>query len=186
MNEIIETVKAHYRHSVERLHHIYGVRDTALKLGKPLGCDPDHIRLAAYLHDITKPLPREDHIALIKAYYDDFVLKAFTEPLWHAYSAAAFARTHFNITDENILKAIESHTVGRPAMTNLEKVIFVADYIEPSRMFPKSVEIRAIAFQDFERAVYEIINASIQFHETFGDFVPKVAYEAKAYYKKRR
>ena len=114
-----------YRHRPDRLRHVYGVRDTALRLGKLHGVDLDQLRLAAYLHDITKYEDEAFHREWALKRVDATTLDGFDAPLWHAYSAAAVARHIYDVDDETVLKAIEHHTVGRPGMSLIEKILFI-------------------------------------------------------------
>ena len=105
--------------------------------------------------------------------------------LLHAKMGAFLAKEQYGITDPGILSAVAYHTTGRPAMTLLEKIIYVADYIEPNRdRAPNLKEIRSTAFEDIDRAVYEISRDTIEFvsKKDLADIDPtsKAVYE---YYK---
>jgi predicted HD superfamily hydrolase involved in NAD metabolism len=186
---MLETIKKDllevYKHKVDRLNHIYGVKNTALKLAKTYGVSLEKTEIVAYLHDLTKYEPIQYHIDIIKKYYDESILEDFSEPLYHAYSAAAVAKEKYLINDEDIIRAIESHTVGRPNMSKLEKIIFISDYIEPNRMYPSCVNVREIAFKDLDMAVYEAIKTSINYFKNTGGTIPKIAYNAFNYYKRQ-
>ncbi len=185
LERIKKDLKCAYRHKVDRLNHVYGVRDTALKLGKIHGADLYQLELVSYLHDLTKYESLGFHIEWIRRYYDEAILDDFYDPLYHAYSASAIAQDTYNITDPDVLGAIEVHTVGKPNMSLLQKILFISDYIEPSRLYPSCVRVREIAFINLDQAVYEAINDSIQLYERTGGNIPRVAYEAREYYQKR-
>lgn len=172
-----------YKHDKERLNHIYGVRETALKLGKIHHVNLHDIELASYLHDITKSEPLTYHKTMILTHYDSKILADFSDPLYHAYSAAALAKDKYGITNKDIIGAIESHTVGKPNMTPLEKILFISDYIEPNRLYPSCVIVREIAFKDLDQAIFETIDLSIKFYKKIGGKIPKIAQEAHDYYK---
>jgi predicted HD superfamily hydrolase involved in NAD metabolism len=87
----------------------------------------------------------------------------YNKELWHAPVGAEVARERFGITDEEILNAIRYHTSGRPGMSKLEKIIFLADYIEPGRRFPGVDEVRETARRDLERAVLMAMDNTIRF-----------------------
>ena len=184
---MIENIKADLKKAyiarVDRLNHIYGVRQVARLLGKIHHVDLDKIDLAVYLHDLTKYESNDFHEQWIKKTYNESILKAFSKPLHHAFSAAAVAQHIYDIKDEDIIHAIESHTVGRPAMSTLEKIIFISDYIEPHRLYASCVNVREIAFHNLDLAVYMAIDESIRFFEKDQGFIPDVAYQARSYYK---
>ena len=184
---MLETIKndviAIYRHRVDRLNHIYGVKDMALRLGKIYGEDLDKIRIVALLHDYTKYESREFHERLIRREYNERIIQEYSKPLYHGFSAAVIAKEKYQINDHDSLRAIESHTVGRPNMSLLEKIIFISDYIELNRMYPSCVKVREIAFNNLDLAIYEAINDSIKLYEHNGGFIPKIAYEARDFYK---
>ncbi len=184
---MLETIKADvikiYRHRVDRLNHVFGVRDMALKLGKIYGEDLEKIRIVALLHDYTKYESRAYHEALIRQHYHERIIQEYSKPLYHGFSAAVIAKEQYGITDQDMLRAIESHTVGRPNMSRLEKIIFISDYIELNRMYPSCVKAREIAFNNIDLAIYEAINDSINLYERNGGFIPKIAYDARDYYK---
>ncbi|MFP4077799.1 MAG: bis(5'-nucleosyl)-tetraphosphatase (symmetrical) YqeK [Candidatus Izemoplasmataceae bacterium] len=166
----------------ERLNHIYGVRATAVILAHQQGVSMENAEVAAFLHDLTKNYTEEEHKALIEKYYDD-VLNDYNEAIWHSFSAAAIARETYKVRNDDIIKAVESHTLGRPDMTTLEKILFVADYIEPNRPYANSKEVFKIAFKDLDRAVYRALERSIELFESKGETIPDVAYQARDFYK---
>ncbi len=166
----------------ERLVHIKGVVATALLLARKMRIDRRRILIAAYLHDITKNISEKAHKALIREYYPEEALSDLTPPLYHALSAAAYVRKFYGIDDAETLRAIGSHTIGRPRMTPLEKVLFLADYIEPNRPYPIAREVRAIAFEDIDKAVFTAIDHSIRHFEKEDGHIPKAAYAVRDYY----
>jgi predicted HD superfamily hydrolase involved in NAD metabolism len=183
---IINDLKRNYKHDITRLSHIYGVKETALKLGKIYGADLTKLTLASYLHDMTKSLPISAHIDILKAHGKEHIIDAFTPPLYHAYTAAIIAKEQYNITDPDILSAIESHTVGKPNMSLLEKILFVSDFIEPHRLYPSCVIVREIAFNDLDKAVYKAIDLSITLYEKKQETIPDIAYQAHTYYAPKK
>ncbi len=167
-----------------RLAHIKGVLATALFLARKHKVSLYRAALAALLHDITKPFSISRHRTLILFYYPEELLDIYTPPLYHAFSAAAFAEERYGIDDRAILNAIASHVVGRPRMSTLEKIIFISDYIEPNRPYEACREVREIAFKDLDRAVFQAMDNSIKLFET-EDYVPDIAYRARDFYKLR-
>ncbi len=169
----------------ERLVHTYGVLETALKFQQKYQLDRKKVTLAALLHDITKNESQKYHKKLIKKYYGKQTLKAYAPPLYHGFSAAAYAQKTFGIKDSEILGPIEHHTVGKPAMTLYEKVLYISDYIEPNRPYQACKDVREIAFDSLDEAVYKAMDNSITLFEKNGGVIPDIAYEARAYYQKK-
>ncbi len=186
---MIERIKADlrriYRHRPDRLRHVYGVRDMAVRLGKLHGADVDKLRLAAYLHDITKHENEAFQRTWALKRVDEATLRRFDKPLWHAYSAAALAKHSYGVDDEMVLKAIEHHTVGRPDMSLIEKILFISDYIEPTRLYPACVKAREIAFNNLDEAVKVALEEGIRHYEKVGGKIPDLAYDAHHHYAKQ-
>ena len=120
----------------KRIPHVLGTEQEAIRLAERYGGDVEKARVAALLHDCTKKLDMPDQLALCRQYgiqLDELEQKALK--LLHAKTGAAIARDVYGVDDE-IYRAIWWHTTGHPDMTLLEKIIYLADYIEPSRDFP--------------------------------------------------
>jgi predicted HD superfamily hydrolase involved in NAD metabolism len=139
-----------------RLSHTYNVLKVALKLGRTYSEDTEKITYAALLHDVTKYYSYKENLDLASNILNKEELKKTPRACLHAYSAAVIARTKFNIEDPEVLNAISSHCTGRADMCLLEKIIFVADYIEESRDFVTD-ELRRLAYTDLDKAVYQIM-----------------------------
>ncbi len=136
-----------------RIAHVLGTEGTAAALACRWGEDGQAARRAALLHDCTKKLDREQHMALCRQY--GIALdpeERQEEKLLHAITGAAVAEHMFGESGK-VVSAIRWHTTGRAAMTTLEKIIYLADYIEPTRDFGGLTELRALAFQNLDRAV---------------------------------
>jgi len=172
-----------YENNPKRLKHIYGVKETAVALAKIHLVDEDKVIIAALLHDITKLEPLSFHKREILNCYNESILKEYSPPTYHGFSAACVAKNKYLIKDDDILNAIESHTVGKPNMTLLEKIIFISDYIEPNREYASCKRVRPIAFENINRAVYEALNDSIKLYESKNHKIPTIAYEARDFYK---
>ena len=130
-----------------------GTEEEAARLARRWGADEMSARRAALLHDCTKKCGREQHLAICRQYgirLDEEEQRE--EKLLHALTGAALAEHVFGLTAEEV-GAVRWHTTGRAAMTTLEKIIYLADYIEPTRDFGGLTELRALAFQDLDRAV---------------------------------
>ena len=102
----------------------------------------------------------------------------------HSVYGAEYARKAFGIGDEEILSAIYYHTLGKPEMSMLEEIVFVSDYIEARRYKAQRLpEIRRLAFEDLDRAVYEINYDTISYLEESGGFICSDSYDTYHYYK---
>jgi predicted HD superfamily hydrolase involved in NAD metabolism len=139
----------------KRWKHTLGVIESSVELAKRFGADPDKARIAALLHDIAKYWPAQRQREAVEADGHPAGLDTlqYDKPLWHSHAGAYVARTEFGIEDEEILDAIRYHTSGRIGMTLLEKVVCLADYIEPGRDYPGVEELRKLAETSLERAL---------------------------------
>jgi len=146
-----------------RWEHTLRVKETAEKLAEREGVDLDKTRVAAILHDYCKFWPDDRLVNWIQTHHLPQDLLAYNKELWHAFVGAEAALRLFQIEDEEILNAIRYHTTGRPNMSKLEKIIWLADYIEPGRRFPGVDEVRACAEKDLDQALLKAINQTIVF-----------------------
>ncbi len=136
-----------------RVKHVLGCRDTAVALAKHWGADETDAARAGLLHDITKALDGPLQLTLCGEYgilVDDFSAR-YPKTL-HAMTGALVARRIFG-ENEAVVSAIDSHTTGKAHMNLLEKIIYVADYMEPCRNFPGVEELRRLAFSDINGAL---------------------------------
>ena len=136
-----------------RVNHVLGCRDTAADLAKVWGADVTDAARAGLLHDITKALDGPLQLTLCSEYGK--VLDEFSEnnpKTLHALTGSLVAERIFGETPA-VVKAIESHTTGKRAMNTLEKIIYVADYMEPNRDFPGVEELRRLAYTDLDGAL---------------------------------
>ena len=158
------------RHSLKRrlkpsrYRHTLGVMETAEKMAEHYGTvDPDRARLAGLLHDCGK----NEGSALT-----------------HGPIGAEIARDEYGVTDEGILNAIRWHTTGRPGMTELEKIIFIADYIEPGRdRAPHLKVLRELAFQDMDKTIVRILEDTLSYLRENGIPIDGQSEDTYNYYK---
>ena len=137
----------------KRVAHVAGCESEAVKLAMHYGEDAESAAEAGILHDITKKLTREEQLILCDKYgiiCDKDQLA--NEKLLHAITGAALARAEFGVSDA-VYSAIRWHTTGKPDMTLLEKIIYMADYIEPTRDFPGVEKLQALAYKDLDAAM---------------------------------
>ena len=149
----------------KRYVHSIGVEYTAACMAFVYGEDVQRARIAGLLHDNAKCIPIEDKLK--KARKHGLPVSACEEEnpdLLHGKLGAYYARKKFGVTDEEILSAITYHTTGKPGMTLLEKIIFVADFIEPNRkMLSELPEIRKEAMTDLDLCVRHILRRTLDY-----------------------
>lgn len=175
--------------SVKRYIHTLGVADEAVKLAEIYGCyeDQQKARVAGLLHDCAKDYPKELRLRLCKEYKikTDEIMERQTD-LIHPFLGAEVARREYQVEDEEILNAIRYHTTGRADMSLLEKIIFIADYIEPNReKFDGLEEARRLAYLDLDMAMKYILEETIAFVKERGRLLHPLSVEALEYYKNR-
>lgn len=146
-----------------RYQHTLGVMETAIELSKRFNADEKKAETAAIFHDYAKFRPKDEMKQIIIDQHMPSDLLIHNTELWHAPVGAYLVKTEVGIEDEEILNAIRFHTSGRENMTLLEKVIFVADYIEPGRHFPGVEEGRELAKQDLDHALIYALRNTIMF-----------------------
>ena len=137
----------------KRIPHVRGVEEVAVTLARRWGVDVEMARRAAILHDCTKYYNLEEQLAVCKKYgivVDG--LADVSEKILHAITGAALA-SHVFGQEEDVCQAIANHTTGHPDMTTLDKVIYLADYVEPNRSFEGVEELRSLAFEDLDRGM---------------------------------
>ncbi|MGN0152614.1 MAG: bis(5'-nucleosyl)-tetraphosphatase (symmetrical) YqeK [Wujia sp.] len=153
--------------SEKRFEHSLGVEYTAACMAMVYGADMEKARLAGLLHDCAKGLPAKEKLE--KARKHGLSVNKFEEKnpdMLHAKLGAFYARYKYGVTDQDVLNAICYHTTGRPNMSLLEKIIFVADYIEPNRKMIRDMnEIRKEAFTDLDLCVVHILKNTLDYLE---------------------
>ena len=134
-----------------RLEHTLNTKDAAVKLANHYGCDVDKVRIAALLHDYCKGM----HIDSLNEKVLEYELGSIyygNAAISHAKIAAKLVEEEFDIHDEEILNAISYHTTGREYMPLIEKIIFIADMIEPLRKYEGIEDVRKLAYIDIDEA----------------------------------
>lgn len=146
-----------------RYQHTIGVMETAISLAERYGANEEKAEKAAIFHDYAKFRPKEEMKQIIIEQGMPSELLLYNSELWHAPVGAFLVQKEVGIEDEEILDAIRFHTSGRVNMTLLEKVIYLADYIEPGRHFPGVEEVREMAKENLEQALIKSIQNTILF-----------------------
>jgi len=148
----------------QRLIHSFGVVDTAVRLALRYGCDPVKAEVAALLHDIARDIPLIKMKRLVEDERgirpDDVVME--NPLLLHAYAGKVIACKDFGINDGEILEAIELHTTGGASMGLLSRIVFIADYIEPSRNFRGVKKARMLAEKNLDSTLRYIYRSLLK------------------------
>lgn len=168
----------------KRVAHVMGVEEEAVRLAKFWGADPELARHAGILHDCTKYLELAPQLHLCEKYgipLDDLEQKAVK--LLHSKTGACIAKYIFGEPDE-VYEAIFWHTTGRANMTLLDKILYMADYIEPNRDFEGVEELRRLAYTDLDQAMLLGVESTIQEMEQRGVPIHKNTLAARDWLKK--
>ncbi len=157
-NSLKENVSEH------RYIHTLGVMKAAVNLAKKYNEDEKSAYIAALLHDYAKNFSQKqlnEYMTNNNLYADEIMINAYQ--LLHGKVAAHIAKTEFNIQNDDILNAIEYHTTGREKMSKLEKIIYLADFIEENRTYHGVEELRKVAYEDLNKAVLQALNNTIKY-----------------------
>lgn len=167
----------------KRIPHVVGCEQEAVRLAKRWGADEQAAAEAGILHDITKKLKGPEQLKLC----DEYDIMADNDEranykLLHSKTGAAYARAHFGISDE-VYNAIYWHTTGKGHMTVLEKIVYLADYIEPTRHFQGVDSLRALAYENLDAAIELGLKMSLDDLSAKGATAHKNSVEAMEFYK---
>ena len=160
-NIALETVKKHL--TEHRYVHTIGVLETSLKLAQLYSADLKKTETAAIFHDYAKFRSKDEMREIVKNENLPQDLLLFGSEVLHAPVGAFLVKKEIGIHDEEVLSAIYYHTTGKGNMSTLEKVIFLADYIEPNRQFPGVEEVRKEAEKDLNTACLMAVKNTIHF-----------------------
>jgi len=168
-----------------RFEHTLGVEFTSAALAMRYGASLESARIAGLLHDCAKCLTEEKMVSVCeKNNIPISELERANPFLLHARVGAFLAREQYGVTDEDILNAIENHTTGRPGMSLLEKIVFIADYMEPGRnQAPDLEEIRRLAFTDLNRTLLKILGDTLEYLDSKNGDVDPMTRKTWEYYK---
>jgi predicted HD superfamily hydrolase involved in NAD metabolism len=155
--ELEEKIKTDLRQglSPHRYEHVLGVAAAARQLAERYEYDPDTAELAGLLHDVAKQLDLKQMQVLARRSFADTLPAAIMSvgSLLHGYAAVTVAKEKYGLTDVDLLNSLAHHTTGAEHMSKLEKIIFIADYIEVHRDFDGVDHLRDIAATDLDEAV---------------------------------
>lgn len=177
LNQLRPVALSYLKH--KRIPHVLGTEQEAIRLAERYGADVQKARVAALLHDSTKKLEMDEQLALCRKYNIQLdELEQHALKLLHAKTGAALARDVFGV-DEEIYQAIWWHTTGHAHMTLLEKIIYLADYIEPSRDFPGVDALRKTCYEDLDKGLLMGLEMTIQEMTELGSPVHRATLEAR-------
>lgn len=172
----------------ERFTHTLGVMYTASCLAMAHNADIEQALYAGLLHDCAKCIPDEEKLALCRQQNLSITAAEEQNPsLLHAKLGAFYARTIYGIEDEEILHAIKVHTTGEPDMNTLDKIIYIADYMEPNRSHaPNLLEIRRMAFENLDKTMHKILEDTLKYLEEKGCTIDTLTAETYAVFHEKQ
>ena len=168
-----------------RIPHVLGCRDTAVALAKRWGADETDAARAGLLHDVTKALSSEHQLTLAGEY--GIILNAFYQKnpkTLHALTGSLVAERLFG-ENEAVVQAVRHHTTGKADMNLLEKIIYVADYMEPNRDFPGVEKLRELAFTDLDAALKLGLTMTLELLNKQGSEISPESQEALAWLNRK-
>lgn len=181
---MIENIKKDLLENISKNRYLHTMRvvETCERLAKVHNEDLEKVRLAALLHDSAKFISKDRVFEMAKKLdILDEEIYGYNIALVHAPLAAKIARDKYAIKDQDILNAISYHTTGRENMSLLEKIVFMGDYIEPSRDFRGIEEIRKLAFDDLDGSLILAIDTNIRFLLERGKLISLDSIKARNY-----
>lgn len=169
----------------ERYEHTLGVMYTAASMAMCHNEDVEKALLAGILHDCAKCIPSGTKLKLCDKYHLNVSEVEKQNPsLLHAKLGAFLAAKKYHVEDIEIVNAIASHTTGRPHMSLLEKIIYIADYIEPGRPdLPNMATVRKLAFEDIDACLYRILKDSLTYLKSRDIPIDPMTEKTYEYYK---
>lgn len=179
-DEIIDYLKNNLKES--RYVHTMGVVECAVKLAKLNNVDAARAEAAALIHDAAKYMNIEKQKEIIKSHgYDIDEVMEESPQLLHGFTASILGKDMMGIEDDELLSSVRYHTTGKKNMTTLEKIIYIADYIEPNRDFPGVDDLRKITFDNLDEGVLQGLSNSIIYVVKNGNMIHPLSLEARNY-----
>lgn len=172
----------------DRYEHTLGVMYTCAALAMRYEYDIQTAQLAGLLHDCAKCIPNGKKLKLCEKHNIQMTEIERRNPfLLHAKVGAFLAMREYGITDKEIISAILNHTTGKPNMSLLDKIVYVADYIEPRRnKAPNLAEVRKLAFEDLNAALYRILSDTLSYLDSGSGEMDEMTLKAYEYYKAKQ
>lgn len=168
-----------------RYEHTIGVMYTAGSMAMAHGYDIEQAMLAGLLHDCAKCMTHEERLLLCEQHNVEVTPSELeNKALLHAKTGAILAKIEYDITDADILHAIAVHTTGEPDMNTLDKIIYIADYIEPGRDKAPNLElVRSLAYQNLDACMAQILYDTLNYLNSRGGLIDPTTAEANEFYK---
>ncbi len=170
----------------DRFDHTLGVAYTAASMAFVYGADVEKALIAGFLHDCAKCMSHEEQVKICEKNNIEITeVERKNHSLLHAKVGVFLAQTRYDVFDEDILNAIRWHTTGREDMSLLEKIVYIADFIEPNRKPLESLpHVRKEAFEDIDKCLAHILHDSVIYLQTIGKECDDATMKAYEYYKK--
>ena len=170
----------------KRYEHTLGVAYTAAALAMRYDIKIEDAQLAGLLHDCAKCMSNEKKLSICEKHHIDVNDIEKRNPfLLHAKVGAFLAKDKYGVENPDVINAILNHTTGRPAMSSLEKIVFIADYIEPGRkQAPNLAEIRKLAFLDLDKTLIRILEDTLIYLKEEGGEIDPMTRKTYDYYIK--
>ena len=171
-----------------RYEHTLGVMYTAGCMAMAHGYDIQKAMLAGLLHDCAKCMTHEERLLLCETYHVEVTPSELeNKALLHAKAGAILAKIEYDIDDIEILHAIAVHTTGEADMSMLDKIIYIADYIEPGRdKAPNLVFVRSLAYQNLDMCMAKILDDTLEYLQNRGGLIDPTTAKAQEYYQQYR
>ena len=171
--------------SEDRYEHTIGVMYTAESLAMRYGIDMTKAAVAGLLHDCAKCIPNAQKLKMCKKNDIEISeMEAKNPSLLHAKLGAFLAEELYGVKDPEILSAINWHTTGKPDMSMLDIIIYMADYIEPNRdKAPNLKEIRKLCFENIEEALYQVLEGTLNYLSGRPDMIDPMTKISYDFYK---
>lgn len=167
----------------KRYEHTIGVMYTAAALAMRENADIDQAMMAGLLHDCAKCIPHNIKFQMCEEYQIELTQIERENPaLIHAKLGAVLAKEIYQVHDQVILDAIVCHTTGKPNMNPIEKILYLADAIEPNRKMKHLAQIRKLAFVDIDSSLYELLRGSVWYLEHTDRVVDDMTKKTYEYY----
>ena len=172
----------------DRFEHSEGVMYTAAALAMRYGEDLEKAQIAGILHDCAKCIPDNKKLKICEKNHIEITEAEKCSPfLLHAKVGAYIAKEKYDIEDAEILDAIACHTTGKPAMTLLDKIIYISDYIEPMRSKASNLEeVRKMAFVDLDETLFKILSDTLVYLEKSSKKMDPMTMQTYEYYREQR
>ena len=172
--------------SARRYDHSIGVMEAAVKMAEYFGADVEEARIAGLLHDCAKEIEKDEALKMcdeLGIFIDEE--KRLQKGLLHADLGAEIMKREYGIDDDEIYSAVKCHTMGKNDMSMLDKILYLADFIEVNRRdFEGLSELRKVCFEDLDVAMLMAINLSISFVISKGKTLHKQTTDTKLYFER--